>query len=479
MRAILGKKLWILFLMFTGYTIVFSQEKPDAVKEWTVKMEEAISRDDQEAIIEILRIHPELTIPFQNSIFHLMQKNKKSSLRTHILKLVAAILKEENYHKSEDKKAYFESRLFSILGWDSSFLKNAVYSELDSVGDDSGILVDDWELITGLMEIIRLYHWEDSTYKIMPFIVFPLTEVRKAAYLTYAELKDDRIVSVLLEMLQSKNPLEKIYAIDALYYIHDERAVKILLQLLDDENKSVRFYAIRTLDEMKRSEAFTPFIRIMTDDNNPEIQVKAIDVLTKYKVQNAFYPMKKMVFDPHPDVRKAAIRGLYVFNNKIAAVDISRQIEFETLDELKIMEIQALLFYKSYGIGQTLKDLIKNEKNSSILIWTLYCVGETGYKAAEAEIWKRYPNLAPMEKAEALAALGKISDGNKVPFLVDILKDEKEPSMVRYAALWAVKKINSRSHVWALYNITDSVMSGLLLHNIKKTVVFQMKSHLN
>lgn len=478
----------LLMVLFTGIMLSFSiyaqqnqKKNAEIVEEDLIKKEllDSIERDDFNAIIRLIKKDQEVLKRYHADLYPVLKNETLYPVRYYLLEKFFNIFRKDNWEQENDKIKILEEYRANITGWTSTEMKAIVYLELDRIKNESSVSMENIRYISNILTLIRICKWDDSTYKILPFIAYPFSEVRKNTYRTFAVLKDDRIVSILLDMLQSKDPIERVYALDALYYIHDKRAVKILLSLLEDENKSVRYYAIRTLEKMKRTEAVHSFIRIMQHDKNTEVRIKALNVLKNFQAYSAFYPMKKLIYDKNPQIRRAAINGVLEYKNHNMANDFSRQLAKEKYKDIQLMLIHALIQKKSWGTGEGLKHVVQNESDEEILLWALYCIAETKYTGARAEVLKRFPKLNNTLKSEAILTLGEISDYHQIDFLIEILKNQSEDVRVRYSALWALKKINSRQSILELYNSIDEIENDLLKLNIKETVRELIEIHLD
>ena len=126
------------------------------------------------------------------------------------------------------------------------------------------------------LEIVEHFKMKQLFYETAAFIAHPLTIIREASYKALSKLKDDRIFPLISKLMESENPLERIYALTAMRYLKDERTVYILLKALKDNNKSVRYFAVQALEKMNRREAYSSFISIIKSDKNNKVRIETI-----------------------------------------------------------------------------------------------------------------------------------------------------------------------------------------------------------
>ncbi|MDH5719183.1 MAG: HEAT repeat domain-containing protein [Spirochaetia bacterium] len=322
------------------------------------------------------------------------------------------------------------------------------------------------------LTIVKENKIKELFYETIIFIVFPLHEIRKAAFETLAVLEDDRMLPVLLKLLNSNNSIEKTYAIDAFYYIKDDRIVPLLIRALKDENKSVRYYAIRTLEKMQRTEAIPHFIRIVQSDVNNEIRIKAIKVLGDYQAKTAFSTILNCISDNDPFVREAAIKAALIYNNDNAGYRISQQLAIEDQNHLKLLEIKALLRLKTSGGSRGLLKIITDEKDIKIKTWAIYTTGLlTDYRLFPV-LLDNLEAKEPEIMIETAYALGSYGDKKACDNLILILKNKENNYAIQSAALHALKKINNDRTLPQLFELSEKHHNMILKIQIKETISY-------
>ncbi len=285
-------------------------------------------------------------------------------------------------------------------------------------------------------------------------------------------MKDDRIIPFIMKMAFSKNTVERIYAIEAFYYLSDERMIFILLNALKDPNKSIRYYAMTTLDLLSRMEAIPIYIKIIQSDVNDEVREKALNILKKIRPSNAFYPVIRMLHNRNAAIRKASLKTALAYKNKAAAYHISLQLMKEVNLELKLEQIKALLKLKSSGGTRGLSSILNQQENLEILSWAIYVAGELKDYLSFYKIIKLVNHPEMDIQIEAVSAIGKYKNFRSTPSLIKILENEDEKYQVQIAALHSLKKINHLKTIFKLRRISN-IHKNLYLKAQIKSLFFR------
>ncbi|MDH5716877.1 MAG: HEAT repeat domain-containing protein [Spirochaetia bacterium] len=445
------------------------------------------------------------------------QDNKKKE-DTQKIEILSDNLRNKinDYINSEDKNQLFyllsdlndfsQTEKFEILKWgiqkESVFLRRTLIefllknSNLISKEDDSTVYNLWIKLVKAEFEYFKnleRYNQKDVIpiknsiktagkikekelfYDIIVFIAFPLYEVRTETFKSLSQLKDDRMLPILINLVESSNPIEKTYALDAFSYIKDERIVSILIKALKDENKSVRYYAIKTLEKMQRTEAIPYFIKIVQSDINNEIRIKAIEVLGNYSASSAFSTLLKTISDEDHEVRKAAIAAVLKFKNDNAGYYISEQLKDEENDELKLLEIKALLYLKTSGGARGLTKIINEESNNNIKIWATYTAGQLQENRVFSSLLNNLNSKENLIKIETAYALGKYENKKAADNLIAMLKDESINYDVQSAVLHALKNINYDSTLPILFDLSEKHSNKILKIQIKEVIAYMLE----
>lgn len=313
---------------------------------------------------------------------------------------------------------------------------------------------EDLAMIRHSLDLIGKFELKENFYDVLVFIVYPLSDIRRDAFRVLAVFKDDRMYPALMKLISSENPLERTYALDALYYIRDERTTPLLLQALKDPNKSVRYYAIRTLENMEKNDAIPYFIRIVQEDLDYEVRIKSIQALAKLNARSAFSVIARAISDENVEVRKEALRAILTFKDPSASYYISEQLAREKDTILAEEQIKALLELKNSGGMNGLNRIISKENDQHLRLWGIFAAGfladVRGYEAVLSNIVHESAEI----RAEAAFALGSIGNKNTVPLLVTLVKYDPDYG-VQSAALQSLYKINSEESFPDLFDIGE------------------------
>lgn len=288
--------------------------------------------------------------------------------------------------------------------------------------------------------------WKEPSlfYEVAAFAAYPLSDIRELTYRAFAVLEDDRMFPLVLDLASSQNPVERTYAIDALYYIRDERTIPILLNLTTDPNKSVRYYAIRTLEKMDANEAIPYYFKIIRSDKNNEVRIKAIEIIGRKLPRGGFFLVNAALSDPDPGVREASIEALVAYGNFSAGYSLSNQLAHEKLDHLKLKEIQAMIALKSGGRLSGIHYILQKENNPQILIWALYAAGVLKDYRGIGRVIALLKHEHEGVRIEAAFALGSLRRSAAVEPLGEAIRRPQESYEVKSAVLYALEQINTR-----------------------------------
>lgn len=399
---------------------------------------QAINEKDSEAILD------QIATANAKTKKELVLEASRHQFSRETLKLRRYLLKElEAYLNSEPANNSIKTYLNHHLKSDFEYLVNSRYHSTEEI-----------EQIVKNLALIEKFKLTEFFYEVITYISYPMAKVREQAYKTLALLNDDRMFPIILKMATSENKLNKIYALDALYYIKDDRTVPLLIKLLGDENKSVRIYAIRTLENMNKNEAIPYVSKLAQKDINNEVRVRAIQMLGEFHPHNAYYVVANTISDDHRDVRSASIDALLMYNNNQSAYYISRQLVNETEEDLQLKEIKALIKLNSYGNTAGLKAIIEKEEHHANVIWATYAAGVLEDRYSYDLIKKNTTHSNIEIRTESIAALGKYQKDQDSLALLKIIEQEDEELIVQNAALNAVKSIAYGKSLPGLYAVS-------------------------
>ncbi len=280
----------------------------------------------------------------------------------------------------------------------------------------------------------------------------PFSAVRESAINALKKSGDDRMFPHIINMARSRNPIYKIYALEAIYLLYDRRFNAMLLEFLRDESKSVRYYAIKCIEKNRLMETLPLIRNIAAADANGEVRIKAIEVIRDFGDRSAVYVLLRCLNDQNRDIRHAAAMTLKDFQVRSTAFPVSGQLALEEHDDIKDLLIETLIRVRSSGGFRGLDRVISQEKNEKLRIKAAFALGEVGEPGAVPLLLRALNDSEYRVRAEACNSLGNYrGQRGSVTGLLGIISGETS-LYVRLSALYALQKINDRSMAVPLFD---------------------------
>lgn len=312
-------------------------------------------------------------------------------------------------------------------------------------------------------EIKRLLHCFDVAlnnnfselyYDVIPFIAYPLIDVRHSASRFIAKLEDDKTLPILLKLIDSSRSIDKTYALDTLYYIADPKFAPVLIKALQDSNKSVRYYALKTLEKVKYDKRLRYYLKIVENDLDKEVKVKAIQIIAEMRSASVLKALQRAVGDRFLLVREAALTAVLNYGSKSSTQAISKQLALETNDDLKLRQIKALLELRGAGGMGGLNKIMRFEPKDEIRMWAIYASGVFAKnKAINNLIFNlRSPNKDL--KIESIYALSHFKDKQIYNSLLEVLASNSSYE-IRSAAFFSLLKVKDSKVVSSLKELVE------------------------
>ncbi|RME89518.1 MAG: HEAT repeat domain-containing protein [Candidatus Hydrogenedentota bacterium] len=447
---------FFLFLSYGSLYALFFDDSAFTTEE-LVKYKEAISTKDEANLLELVQEKKKWPVVYEDRLLEFLATEKAKQARKLFL---SEVLQE---YEKQDKEALNQFDRLALPTMIIPVLK----AEFKMLLSESKT---DLERIKRTIRLTGYLRKKDLLTFLLPYIAHPLSEIRKEAYKAMATMKDDRIIPWIVTLFESQNPLERTYALDALYYISDDRTLALLLKALKDPNKSVRYYAIKTLEKMKRTEALPYYYAILSSDADAEVKVKAIEAIARLKPRNGMYPILRTLSDKSPYVRRAAILALREYKNSNTAYPVSQHLAQETSTELQLLQIRFLLDLHQSGGMAGLNKMMLSANTEKNRLWAIYATGEIQDARGVNTLLKLLSDKSDKIRAEAAIALGKFRLDRTAPFLFKLLANKSEVYSVRSAALEALVKVNSDKVIGSLFLLSEKENNRFLRFQIKQAL---------
>jgi len=165
--------------------------------------------------------------------------------------------------------------------------------------------------------------WEGNTQAAIPLIELLYDsdiEVQQTAVNALSNLRDDRIISLMLERLEH-GPLEQKRCILFnlwRFYSKQKEVISVYLKYLDHADPDLRFDALVLLGSMVEIEGYIPVYRRCLRDKDPRIRALALRELGEVSREDLLglrNEIKDMLSDSHMEIKQAALKILKRLGN--------------------------------------------------------------------------------------------------------------------------------------------------------------------
>jgi HEAT repeat protein len=164
--------------------------------------------------------------------------------------------------------------------------------------------------------------WEGNAQAAIPLIELLYdtdTDVQQAAVNALANLRDDRILNLLLERLEH-GPLDQKRAI--LYnlwrfYSRREEVVAVYLKYLEHPDEDLRFDALVLLGPVVEAETYLETYARCLHDSNPRVRRLALEYLLACdakRLAEIYNEISRLITDPDHAVKRLAIQCVHKIN---------------------------------------------------------------------------------------------------------------------------------------------------------------------
>ncbi len=327
-----------------------------------------------------------------------------------------------------------------------------------------------------LIEFLSASRTPSFTIPIAEKLIVPRSEVREKAAVMLKKFGDDRMFPVILSLGHSKNPIDRIYFLEALNYLYDIRFQKLAISMLEDENKSVRIYAIKCVNNNEVKEALPALRKLAANDDNNETRKMGIASLVSFKDAQSGSMLTGILKDDSTEMRLEAVKALKELKYYAAAAPISGMLLKEEETEIKQAALDTLISFKKAGNLNALKYIIKNDKDSKIRIKAVYAIGAVSEESGSLEVLKDALSDEDYRvRGEACSAMGSLKKGSASEILLNQIKTDKS-RYVRSAALYSIVKISDSRNIIKLFDIYSAeedkvfkeLLRGILRNSLQK-----------
>lgn len=378
------------------------------------------------------------------------------------------LLKEE-YLDDDDENV--RERIISALKEYPALEQYAIWIELLKITKDK-------KNEAGLIEFLSSIKHGIFTVPVAEKLLVPRCEAREKAAIMLKKHGDDRMMPVILSLGQSKNPIDRIYFLEALNHLYDIRFQKLVISMIEDANKSVRIYAIKCINNNEVKEALPALRRLAAKDDNAESRIMAISSLVSFKDTQSGSMLTGILKEENAEIKAEAIRALRELKYSNSAGPLSDMLLKKESPDIRHAVLDTLISFRKTGNMSSLKHLIKNDPDPKIRIKAVYAIGAAGENRDSAETLKEaLLDEDYRVRGEACSSLGYLKKSGASEILINQIKTDKS-RYVRTAALYAVVRINDSKNIIKLFDIYSfeedrvfrELLRGVIRNSIKKGV---------
>ncbi len=306
-------------------------------------------------------------------------------------------------------------------------------------------------------------------------LLAPMSEVREKASLSLKNSGDDRIMPVILNLGRSKNPIDRIYLLEALNHLYDIRFQKLVISLLNDENKSVRIYAIKCAMDNEIKESVQTIRRLVTTDDNVEVRKRGIQALVHFRDTGSGTVIASLLKEGNRELSLTAIKALRDLRYSSAATPLSEMLLKDPDEELKIAVMDALAGFGKAGNIEGLKKIITKDSDPVMRTRGVYTLGEVSEERSTMDILTQSLSDSDYRvRGEGCNALGKLKKNRPSQILLNQIRTDSS-RYVRSAALYSIQRIKDQKDLVPLFDIysveSDRVFRDLLRLYLRASLV--------
>jgi HEAT repeat protein len=294
----------------------------------------------------------------------------------------------------------------------------------------------------------------------------PFFAVRESAVLALKKIGDDRMFPYILSMMENPNPVYKVYALEAIYHLYDLRFYNHLINILKDENKSIRYYVLKCIEVNNLKNALPNVRNSALSDSSWEVRVKAIQILENLMDRSSLYVLLTCLKDSEREVRFYSSRALRKLKFAESAVPVSNALFSESEDDIKELLMNTLIVLNDAGGYKGLRKTLLKDDNYRMRIMASYTLGRIKHNWSSLILLEAKNDNSKEVRAEIFNSLGFYNDKNILKELLDVVNNDPE-SYVRSAALFSIKRINSKSAILPLFDRFNTELDPVFKEQVR------------
>jgi len=378
------------------------------------------------------------------------------------------LLKEEYLDDDDEEVRY---RIITALKEYPAGEQSMIWNELLKITKDKKNEI-------ALIEFLSSVKHGIFTVPVAEKLLVPRSEAREKAAVMLKKYGNDRMLPVILSLGQSKNPIDRIYFLEALNHLYDIRFKKSVISMIEDENKSVRIYAIKCVNSNMIKEALPFLRRLAAKDNNTESRKMAISSLVLFKDKQSGSLLTGILKNEDPAIRIEVITALRELKYSNSAGPLSDMLLKDENSSIRHAILDTLISFKKTGNINALKHLIKNDHDPKIRIKAVFTIGVAGGNRDSVEALKEALLDGDYRvRGEACNSLGFLKKSGAAEILIEQIKTDKS-RYVRTAALYSIVRINDSRNIIRLFDIYSfeedrvfrELLRGIIRDSIKKRI---------
>ena len=291
--------------------------------------------------------------------------------------------------------------------------------------------------------------------------------VRRSAARALKRIGDDRLFPVILNMVNSENPVHRIYFIEAMNFLYDRRFFPSLTGMLKDDNKSIRIYVLNCLKENKIIESIGLIRGSALSDKNDEVRIAAIEAIGAMRDVNSLGTLNATLNDKSRDVRRESAKSINLINSVYSVNPLSLRLFVEEDGEIRELILETLAVLKRAGDVRGLEKVLLTDSSLGLRVKAAYVLGYSGSMQAFTALQKALFDSDFRVRAEVCNSLGNYRNRQSLASLFDVLEKDDQV-YVKSAALYSIKRINNKSSLMGLFELFTRESNPIfreLLHN--------------